>query len=75
MGVGKEELACTDSYGHRVDSDVVQNVVNGLGRRMPGIAGAQSNGGWSGLFTVTPDSHPISGGRLLESRYEMNVLA
>lgn len=125
VGVGEEQLACPDSYAHGAD---VQDVVKEFGRRMPGMAEAQSHGGWSGLFMVTPDWHPIldgidhvegpfaavgfsghgfklapmvdvvmaglityghvmsldieefglirfSGGRLLESRYEMNVLA
>ena len=30
-----------------------------LGRRVPGMADAYYRGGWSGLFTTTPDWHPI----------------
>ena len=30
-----------------------------LARRIPGLLDASFVGGWSGLFTVTPDWHPI----------------
>lgn len=30
-----------------------------LSTRMPGMSKAEFRGGWSGLFTTTPDWHPI----------------
>jgi sarcosine oxidase subunit beta len=38
---------------------VVERAITKLVYRAPAMAEAQFQGGWSGLFTVTPDWHPI----------------
>ena len=30
-----------------------------LAKRIPGLMDARFSGGWSGLFTITPDWHPV----------------
>ncbi len=59
VGVGEDELASPEGYDHGVDMSVVEEVSAKLAARMPGMAQAFFRGGWSGLFTTTPDWHPI----------------
>jgi glycine/D-amino acid oxidase-like deaminating enzyme len=59
IGVGEEEVADADSYNQSVDMPMVERGFNGLVERMPGMAQALFRGGWSGLFTTTPDWHPV----------------
>ena len=62
IGVGEEEQANPESYDQGVDMDVVRDASARLARRIPGMAEAQFRGGWSGLFTATPDWHPVLDG-------------
>jgi len=59
IGVGEEEFVGPDEYNQGVDMVMVQAAMAGLAKRIPGMAGARFRGGWSGLFTITPDWHPV----------------
>ena len=59
VGVGEEEHGDPDGYDQGVDMGMVSDVAERLERRMPGMAQASFLRGWSGLFTITPDWHPI----------------
>ena len=58
VGFGEED-AMVDQYHQGVDIDSVNQIMPGLIGRMPHMEDAYFRGGWSGLFTVTPDWHPI----------------
>jgi len=58
IGFGEDE-ADVDTYNQGVDMLAAAEVMGRLVRRVPGMADAYFRGGWSGLFTVTPDWHPI----------------
>ena len=58
IGVGEDEPAEPDSYNQGVDMSMVEQTFEKLTKRMPGMAQALFRGGWSGLFTTTPDWHP-----------------
>ena len=60
LGFGEDE-ADVDSYNQGVDMTGVADVMQRLIRRMPQMADSYFRGGWSGLFTITPDWHPILG--------------
>ena len=59
VGVGEEESVSPDELNHGVDAAAVEEVAATLTDRMPGMEYAVFRGGWSGLFTITPDWHPI----------------
>ena len=59
VGVGEDQQGDPDAYDQGVDMPVVQDVADRLAVRMPGMSEAVFRGGWSGLFTTTPDWHPI----------------
>ena len=59
IGVGEDEEAEPDTFDQGVDMDLVEESFEKLTRRIPGMAGALFRGGWSGLFTTTPDWHPV----------------
>jgi glycine/D-amino acid oxidase-like deaminating enzyme len=59
VGVGENESAAPEGFDQGVDLAVVEDVVSKLNKRMPGMRNAKFRGGWSGLFTTTPDWHPI----------------
>ena len=59
VALGEEERAEPESYNQGVDVSVVEDVSEKLIRRMPGMEEAVFRGGWAGLFTTTPDWHPI----------------
>ena len=59
IGVGEDEYAEPDSFDQGVDMSLVEQTFEKLASRMPGMASALFRGGWSGLFTTTPDWHPI----------------
>ena len=59
IGLGEEEVVGPDDYNQGVDMPLVEETCNRLIKRMPGMCDALFRGGWSGLFTVTPDWHPI----------------
>ena len=58
VGFGEDE-ADVETYNQGVDMDGVADVMQRLIRRMPQMADSYFRGGWSGLFTITPDWHPI----------------
>ena len=59
IGVGEDEWVGPDEYNQGVDMPMVEQAMAGLARRMPGMSEALFRGGWSGLFTTTPDWHPV----------------
>lgn len=61
VGVGEEPVPSPDGYNQGVDWAAVEDSTKGLVARMLRLAGAYYRGGWSGLFDVTPDWHPILG--------------
>ena len=60
MGFGNdEEQPNPDSYPEGIDPSDAASAIFRLGRRMPGMEDSYYRGGWSGLFTTTPDWHPV----------------
>ena len=59
IGVGEDEYAEPDTFNQGVDMPMVERTFRKLVKRMPGMSAALFRGGWSGLFTTTPDWHPI----------------
>ena len=59
MGFGDDEEVEVDSYNQGVGMDAVAEARTKLARRIPAMADSYFRGGWSGLFTTTPDWHPI----------------
>ncbi len=60
MGFGDDpETPNPDDYPEGVDPSDATSALHRLGRRVPGLADSYYRGGWSGLFTTTPDWHPI----------------
>jgi glycine/D-amino acid oxidase-like deaminating enzyme len=55
----KEDPDDRDTYNRGVDADVAAEAVEQMARRIPGFEEAGWDGGWSGIFTITPDWHPI----------------
>ena len=55
----REEEADPDAYSSRLSMDYVQDVWARLARRIPGIADAELFTGYAGLYTTTPDLHPV----------------
>ncbi len=58
IGIGEDE-ADPDTYNQAVDMEVVGEAFGKLVHRMPAAADGLFRGGWSGLFTITPDWHPV----------------
>ena len=60
MGFGDdEEQSDPDAYPQGIEMPDAAIARAKLARRVPGMADAYYRGGWSGLFTTTPDWHPI----------------
>ena len=59
MGFGDDEVVDLETYNQGVDMDVMADALGRLARRIPAMSDAYFRGGWSGLFTTTPDWHPI----------------
>ena len=59
MGFGDDEEVDLETYNQGVDLDVMADALGRLSRRIPAMSDAYYRGGWSGLFTTTPDWHPI----------------
>lgn len=59
MGFGDDEEADVETYNQGVDMDIAADAMARLIRRMPAMSDACYRGGWSGLFTTTPDWHPV----------------
>ena len=55
----REEEADPDTYNQRASTDYVQDVWSRLAMRIPGIADGQLAHGYAGLYTTTPDLHPV----------------
>lgn len=58
VGFGEDE-AELDNYDEGIDQAEAADAMTRLIRRMPGMEQSYYRGGWSGLFTTTPDWHPI----------------
>ena len=59
MGFGDDEEADVETYNQGVDMDTAADAMARLTRRMPAMSNGYYRGGWSGLFTTTPDWHPV----------------
>ncbi len=59
MGFGDDEEADLETYNQTVNIDDMADALERLRRRIPAMSDAYFRGGWSGLFTTTPDWHPI----------------
>ena len=59
MGFGDDAEAPVDGYNQGVDMEEMAGALGKLARRMPAMSDSYFRGGWSGLFTTTPDWHPI----------------
>ena len=55
----REEEADPDTYNQRASTDFVQDVWGRLARRIPGIEDGRLAHGYAGLYTTTPDLHPV----------------
>lgn len=58
VGFGEEEVDL-EAYNQGVDMAEMAKATQRMGRRMPAMSDCYFRGGWSGLFDVTPDWHPI----------------
>ena len=59
VGFGDDEEADVEGYNQGVDMAIIPDTLGKLAARMPAMADSYFRGGWSGLFTTTPDWHPI----------------
>ncbi len=59
MGFGDDEEVDVETYNQGVDMNVMADAMGRLTHRIPAMSDAYFRGGWSGLFTTTPDWHPI----------------
>ena len=55
----REENADPDTYNPRPSMGYLEDVWLRLSKRLPGIAGAEYFTGYAGLYTSTPDLHPV----------------
>ncbi len=59
-GVGEDEHGGTpEDFDQGVDMRKVEETMVRLAKRIPGMEDGLFRGGWSGLFTITPDWHPV----------------
>ena len=59
IGAGEDESGGPDEYDQGVDMTMVETYFGRLAQRIPGMSQALFRGGWAGLFTTTPDWHPV----------------
>ena len=59
MGFGDDEEADVETYNQLAGMDDLNAAKAKLARRIPAMSNAYFRGGWAGLFTTTPDWHPI----------------
>ena len=59
VGFGEDEEVDVGGYNEGVDMAKIPDLLGKLAARMPAMADSYLRGGWSGLFTTTPDWHPI----------------
>jgi glycine/D-amino acid oxidase-like deaminating enzyme len=55
----REQSADPNTYNPRPSMDYLEDVWLRLSKRLPGIAGAEFFTGYAGLYTSTPDLHPV----------------
>ncbi|MBI4306458.1 MAG: FAD-binding oxidoreductase [Chloroflexi bacterium] len=55
----REDPAERDTFKQSVDTDVAEDALTLLAKRHSAFADAGWDGGWCGLFDITPDWHPI----------------
>ena len=55
----REEEVDPDTYNQRASTDFVQDIWGRLSKRVPGIEEGQLAHGYAGLYTTTPDLHPV----------------
>lgn len=48
-----------DTFNEKVNYDFIESYADRLCTRVPVMQGSFSQGGWAGLYTETPDAHPI----------------
>jgi sarcosine oxidase subunit beta len=48
-----------DGYSEKIDFPFIETYSDRLCQRIPVMQGSFSQGGWAGLYTETPDAHPI----------------
>lgn len=48
-----------DRYNEAADYEFIEDSARRIGRRYPAMEHAWSKGGWSGIYGVTPDWHPV----------------
>lgn len=58
VGFGEEEVSVAH-YNQGVDMPELATAMQRIIRRMPAMSESYFRGGWSGLFDVTPDWHPV----------------
>lgn len=54
-----EDKADPDDYKLGIDRDVETDFISRAARRFPALTDGEIHEGWAGLYTVTPDWHPI----------------
>ncbi|MEK6220732.1 MAG: FAD-binding oxidoreductase [Chloroflexota bacterium] len=54
-----DETVNPDSYNRVIDRTFIEDMVDRSSRRMPDLERGRVQGGWAGLYTVTPDWSPI----------------
>ena len=59
MGFGDDEEAEVETYNQLASVDDMVSAREKLVRRIPAMSDAYIRGSWAGLFTTTPDWHPI----------------
>ena len=62
LGYPKEEEPCDpDHLDERSDQEFAERLAEKLVKRFPALAMAKFVHGWAGMYTITPDWHPIVG--------------
>ena len=59
MGFGDDEEADVETYNQLSGLDDMALAREKLARRIPAMSDSYFRGGWAGLFTTTPDWHPV----------------
>ena len=55
----KEDPTDRETYNRNVDTEVAATALEFMTKRHAAFADAGWDGGWSGIFTITPDWHPV----------------
>ncbi len=58
IGFGEEEVDL-EAYNQGMDMAEMATAAQRMARRMPAMSDCYFRGGWSGIFDVTPDWHPV----------------